>query len=401
MRSLQLIFVLIATLVVHPIKASNSSLIPADYFNITLPYDLKQNQSTDLKVRQTASRAMELLLLRVTGQNRLLESSLGQRYVTQAKSWLANYNIKPRYADGVVVGKNIQLQFDAARLKKSLTDQHVKLWAAGQRPKTMVMGIFVQQGQLQKLTDEKLSYRIDVDCRRYPAHLKLPFSVAETEKNWVFPVEPSNNRSLIQEVLLASDNQNLLSFKMVSRANQQYELSWYLFNLSGSAIGQASVKGKNRQKLLRQMFVEAMQIYARQNSVVTVTKNQLLLNLNQVTSGDLVTYLENEIGQQQPLVQSANLVKLSSGTAQIQIEYQGEQESLLSWLSSWPRGEFRGESGENTFDIDITPELNTMEFVAIEQGLAKRLAEDEKLLKQERGVVPAQPLQVNPPVMVR
>lgn len=392
MRSLKLLVVFFALLIVQPIKAASPNLIPAEFFNISVPFEANTKTTTEQRVKQVSQQAMELLLLRLTGQKRLTESPLGQRYISNANSWLANYNIKPRYEDGVIVGKNLQLQFDANRIKKSLTEQNVKLWASALRPKTMVMGVFVQQGRLQKLTDEKLNYRIDVDYRVHPTNLRLPFAVAETEKNWVFPVDPVNSRSTIQEVLLAAEQQNLLSFKMTSKANQSYELSWYLFNLAGSTLKQGLATGQDRQKLLKNMFVEMMQVYAKQTSAATVAKNQLLVNINQVSSGDLVNLLEAEIAAQQPLVRSARVVMLEAGRVQIQVEYQGDVQNMVNWLKNWRRVIFIGQPEENIVDVSVHSGLNRTGLVKIEPRSVKetklnKTSSDNNQLTPQRAVI--------------
>jgi len=247
MRSLQLLIAFLGFCVFQAVYASSSTLIPNDYYSVTLPYELGAEQAMDAKLEEQAQVAMQTLLMRLTGQQRFVKSGLGQKYIAQAKGWLANYNIKPRYEDGVVIGKNIQFHFDVERLKKAFAKQHVKLWAVQQRPSTLVMGTFVQQGRLQKLTSELLDYRIDIDFRDHPENIRLPYFLPETTKNWVFPVDPAGNRAVIQENLLANEQQNLLSFKLIAKGNGLYELDWYLFNLSGVVLKSQSDSGQDRQ----------------------------------------------------------------------------------------------------------------------------------------------------------
>ncbi len=359
MRSLQLIIVLIGLFAIQPIKAASSELIPNEYFTVSMPFELEPNQTTETKISEQAETAMELLLMRLTGQARLVNSTLGQRYISQAKGWLANYNIKPRYEDGVVVGKNIQFNFDSARLKKAFAKQNIKMWPQGLRPKTLVMGVFIQQGRLQKLTSEILDYRIDVDFRSHPESLALPYTLPDNTNNWVFPVDPSQNRSVIQEQLLASGQQNLLSFKLTAKGSGQYELAWYLFNLSGVTLQQNSVAGGDRQTLFKQMFSEVMQTYVKLGAVKRVLKNHVLLNVNQIASGDLVNRLEEEIRAQQPLVRDVNLVLLKAGSVQFDIEYQGELLGLIGWLRNWPMVTYIGEAEQQVINVNVKPYLNT------------------------------------------
>lgn len=350
MRSLQLIFVLFGLLLVQTVQSAESDLIPNSFFNVVLPYD-SDSKATDKNQQalldQQAKQAMQIMLMRLTGRQQLIDSKVGQTYIQQARNWLANYNIKPRLEDGVAVGKNIEFKFDAIRLKKAFEEQHIKLWATNLRPKTMVMGAFVQQGRLQKLTQEILNYRIDVDYRQYPENIALPIMVPDRAEKWVFPVEQSNGRTLIQELLLTHDLQNLLSFKLSAQGSGVYELSWYLFSLSGSTIDQGMAKGNDRQALLSAMFATVMERYVKQSAVKTIRKNRVYLKINQLASGDLLNSLEADIAAQQPMIQSVQLTSVQAGIVEFDIGYQGEFNSVLEWFKRWPRVIFVGNSVDN------------------------------------------------------
>ena len=357
MRSLQLLLVTWMVLMGHGVSASNSTPIPPEFYLVTLPFD-EADQSDQARLNEKAQQAMQILLMRLTGRNQLLESPLGQRYITESKKWLANYHIKPRLEDGVAIGKNIEFNFDAARLKKAFAEQHVKLWPSALRPKTLIMGSFVQQGRLQKLTQETLNYRIDVDFRSQPERLGLPIWIPDQADNWVFPVEPEGSRSAIQEPLITHDLDYLLSFKLSAKGHRQFHLDWMLFALSGRSVDQGSMQGEDRQKLFERLFYQVAERYLKQSVVKTIRKNHLSLSINQLNSGDLLTELEAKLAAQQPMIKRVDLVSLQAGMAQFDIEYQGEWQTVLNWLQSWPRVVFVGETGEEARSITVNVDHN-------------------------------------------
>ena len=349
MRSFHLLLLMFSLLSVSLAVSANSMTIPQAFFKVTLPYDSssealptkgKVNTPSVVRMNLEAQEGMRILLLRLTGQTRLIESKLGQEYIAKADKWLASYHFRPRQEDGVTVGQNIEFNFDAERLKASFAQNNIKLWAQSQRPSTLVMGAFIQQGRLEKLNTEILNYRVDVDFRDYPVKLGLPVLIPEENKNWVFPVDPANGYNKIQEILLSANQSYLLSFKLLAQSKGQFELTWYLFNTSGQTIKQAVFQGENRQALMQKMFETVMQQYVKLVAVKNIRKNHVFVNINGLKYGDQVNQLEQDLKEQQPLIRSAVLVEVSPGSAQFDIEYQGELTTFLDWLQNWNKIQF-------------------------------------------------------------
>ncbi|WP_029407816.1 DUF2066 domain-containing protein [Thiomicrorhabdus sp. Milos-T2] len=369
MRSFQLILVIISLLFVQSAQSSDSEFLPEAFFTITLPYDNVGINSSEPSVKKPvkvldskvllakqAQKAMQILLLRLNGREQLMASSVGQDYIKNAQNWLSSYNIKPRVEDGVNVGQNIELHFDQARLKKSFKKHHIKLWAANQRPQTLVMGTLVQQGRLVKLDQEILDYRVDVDYRNYPKQLKLPITVAENPNKWVFPIESAPLDTRVQEVLIASNHKNLLSFKLLALENKQYELTWFLFAINGSTLAHNETKGKNRQALMHDMFKAVMQQYVKLSAVKNVRKNHVYLNVHGVTYGQQVNQLEAELKKQQPMIRNAQLTSLQTDNVQFDIEYQGDYQVLLNWIKNWSKVGFGQALSNQEIDVFVRPE---------------------------------------------
>ena len=363
MRTLQLLIAFLALLTFQTTYAEQTDLIPDAFFSVSLPFE-KQEQRDDQNKKthldEKAKEAMEVLLLRLTGQKRFVRSTLGQRYIQQANRWLANYNIKPRYEDGVEVGKNIQLNFDALRIKRAFAKQYVKLWAVQSRPKTLVMGSFVQQGRLLKLTAEPLSYRVDIDFREYPEAIELPYFVPNSDDKWIFPIEPQTTRAMIQENLIAHDQQNLLSFKLSSvlvSTNDEnrinYTLDWFLFDITGAVLYRNSQVGDSKKELMKDMFSQLAQTYVKRGAAKAINKNQLILNVDRVYSADIIYEVEAQLKAQQPMIRSASLNQIKGHSAQYKIEYQGDINDVLSWLKVWDLVNYLGQTDSQTVSVNI------------------------------------------------
>ena len=365
MRSFNLLFVIISLFVVQQVQSADSAVMPESFFTVTLPYDAAlqpaQNENRVMKndlLSTQAQKGMQILLMRLTGRTQLVTSKIGQDYIKNAKNWLASYYIKPRMEDGVAVGKNIELHFDTNRLKKAFSEQHIKLWAVTQRPKTLVMGTFVQQGRLDKLNQEILDYRVDVDYRDIPKQLGLPIAIPEERAQWVFPVEPNPSDSKVQEILVSANQPNLLSFKLVAVLNGKYELSWYLFALNGSTLAQNQSVGLDRQELMQTMFENVMRQYVKLSAVKNIRQNHLYLNIHQVAFGDQINQLEEELKQQQPMIRKVNLVSLQAGKVQFDIEYQGDYQNVLNWLKQWSQVQFvNALSNKQEIDVNVRYQL--------------------------------------------
>lgn len=370
MRTFNLLLVLMSLFVAQQAQSADSAVMPEAFFSVTLPYDLapqlekngNRAVNRDLLSTQTQN-GMRILLMRLTGRVQLVSSKLGQHYIQNSRNWLASYYIKPRVEDGVTVGKNIELHFDSNRLKRAFREQHVKLWAVPQRPKTLVMGSFLQQGRIEKLNQEILDYRVDVDYRNVPKQLELAITIPEENLNWVFPEEASSSGSKVQEILMNSSQQRLLSFKLSAVSNDKFELSWSLLAQNGSILAQDETVGLDRQALMESMFENVMQHYVKLSAAQNIHQNQLYLNVYRVTYGDQVNLLEDELKQQQPMIREVSLVSLQAGKVQFNIEYQGDYQNILDWLQQWSKVEFvQALSNQKEIDVNVKYEFFTPEL---------------------------------------
>jgi len=338
MRSLPQKIVLLLLFLFHSTTYAQNTINDAQLFTVVMPYETQDLEGQSVADQRDAKvkEAMKSLLLRLTGRPEILQTQIGQRYIGKAKNWLANYNLKQRYEDGVAVGKNIHYKFDSTRLKIDFSNKNIQIWPVHMRPRTLIMGSYIQQGQLQKLTDEILDYRIDVDFRERPAQLGLPFLIADNGKNWIYPMDSEENRLQIQEALLASGQQSLLSFNLIAKSEGLYSLDWSLSSMTGKLMNSGKTTGEDRHWLLEQMFQQVMQSYVKHSAEQVVVKNDLLLNISGVKSGLILTRMEAELKAEQPMVRRVMLTSASKAMIQFHVEYLGDDQIFKTWLHHWP-----------------------------------------------------------------
>lgn len=346
------------------------------FFTVVLPYDQVDGVKSPNALDQAIALGMQTLLVKITGQPRFLESAVGQAYLKSPRRWLERYEIKPRTEEGVQVGQNIELNFSAARLKAAFKQHRVPIWSLTQRPKTLVMGNFLQNGELSKLTQDRMRYRVDIEYRDYLTKMALPVTLPSSEQNWVFPVAPERTNTTIQEVLLTSGHDYLLSFKLQDLGAQalgdfKHELVWYLFAPSGTVFAQGTNQGPNKQALLQAMFGDVMQRYALFAEKGAREAQLITLNISNLFKIDQVQAVEAELAENSQMIKSVKLLSIQPGMAQFEIEYQTNYQTVVDWLRQWQKIDFVTQS-EHLHQVDVTLRSSFHEPSASESSTAEK-----------------------------
>ena len=295
---------------------------------------------------------METLLVKITGQTSFLESAVAQGYLKKPRSWLERYDIKPRTEEGVQVGQDIVLTFSATRLNSAFKQHRVSIWPLGQRPTTLVMGSFLQKGELLKLTQDKMRYRIDIEFRDYPQKMALPISLPSSDKSWVYPVSPERSNSIIEELLITTNHDYLLSFKLQALDDSNYELFWYVFAPSGVVFAKGERRGANQQQLLETMFAQVMQRYALFAQKGVSKAQNITLNVSNIFNADQLQAIEAHLELNNLMIRSAKLLSIQSGLAQYEIEYKGDYQQVVNWIRQSKLMNFVSQS-KNLHQVDV------------------------------------------------
>ncbi|GKT12180.1 MAG: hypothetical protein ISEC1_P1155 [Thiomicrorhabdus sp.] len=343
--ALMLLVSALSTVQASPLAASKV-LKSADFFTVVFPYDealteiTSPNGEAERKTRQgilntAIKHAMTILLVRVTGQKSFLISEAGQEILSNPRALLRTYDITPRVEEGVQVGQNIVLRFSEHKLRAALKARDVAIWPISARSTTLVMGSLVRKGQLLKLNQENMRYRLDIEFRDDALQMMLPISLPKSTQNWIFPVDPMRMLNRIQEVLVASDHDYLLSFKLLAKGGAKNRLVWNVYSDSGAVISHGEFEGENIQMLIQGMFEQVMAAYVEIDSQQALTINQFVLNVHNLFDATQIQALEKLLKSQMPMIRSSQLVSVQAGRAQFNVVYQGERKKLLKWIRSW------------------------------------------------------------------
>ncbi|MDX1347003.1 MAG: DUF2066 domain-containing protein [Thiomicrorhabdus chilensis] len=337
MRSFILIALFMAFIPLNAVKANSGSNDTPSLFNLVETFDPeidasgKVVKSPDLndKIRQ----GMRHLLVRLTGDHAILRSQEGKAFVADAKAWLTSYYFEPRKEEGVTVGQNLVLVFDRQRMLKAFQTGQILIWPLSERPKTLVYGSFVQAGSILKLNPETLSYRPDIEFRAYPGLLALPLDFPEGNQGWIYPLAGGAGSSDIQERLIESASQYLLTFQVTKSNSQQYELHWRVYSSSGTELFSGQQQGAQLPALMEAMFDRLMANYSygyRQNASVLGVAT---LGINQVASAEQLIELESYLVAQKPTIHQVSLNSIKGQRAEFEVVYQGRYESLVALFS--------------------------------------------------------------------
>jgi len=358
--------------------ASETVLSERAFFNVIYPFDepggasepvleqpSKAASAITLKKSEAAKQArleavilkgMKILLVRLTGQPAFLRSAAGQGYLKNPSAWLTSYDITPRMEEGVQVGQDIVMHFSEDKLRSEFKHRFVKIWPLSERPNTWVMGTLIQNGELLKLDDERLQYRVDIDFRARANQIALPITLAPASPNWILPSSSTQSASRIQGILASVEQDYLLSFKVVSKSRLHNLLTWNLFADSGVLISKGFIQGADKQALIAEMFDKTLYKYVQIANQTNRDISQLRLNIYQVANAQQADALERLVKQHQPTVLSASIASVGMGRLVLDITYQGEYAALLKWIRTWRDVEYLTDSKtRQTIDVKMAP----------------------------------------------
>ncbi|WP_319381636.1 DUF2066 domain-containing protein [Thiomicrorhabdus sp.] len=314
-------------------------------------------------MERLSQEAMKILLSRLAANDSLLNSDLGRRTVAGSKTWLKAYFFKAHKEEGVTVGQDIEFVFDGERLFGMLRRNKAAIWSPLNRPGTLVVGSFVQAGHLFKLDRQTLRYREDLALALYPHWFGLPVKFPEHPQNWILPLKKGNPPRLIQERLLAADQDYLLSFKLVEKNSRSFALEWVLFSKSGRLVASSSHRGDNARKLLNLMFKHLSYRY-RQLTEIKKTEqwgslNIVVHDLKNMSSARTLEVLQKRLSSQQAEITSVQLQAVNADQARFVVKYNGSYRNLLEWIKQWPEMRSLHERrAYNQIDLLLSSELS-------------------------------------------
>ncbi|MBN2646932.1 MAG: DUF2066 domain-containing protein [Thiotrichales bacterium] len=321
-------------------QATSAQSLPESLFAIDLPApsadQMREVALSDAELLTLSQQAMQILLLRLSGQSALQQAARTETLRQQARQWLRNYQYVPLLQDGVKVGVKLRFLFDEEALKPLLSQAQVKIWPTLMRPKMLVMGAVLENQTLTKLTQANLAFRPDIPLMALAHERAMPIQLPLSDQVWIYPLNPANNLMNLQEVLIQSEQQRLLSFQLSKRGPQQ-ELSWYLFDNTGAVLTKGSVQGSQQTPLFEQMLNITMERLMEESRPLLETRDQVVLNVIGINGLAELEQARQLIQQALPNVSSMALQELKADRAQFKLDYLGDYANLQQMLRPLPQ----------------------------------------------------------------
>lgn len=342
MRSFILLVTFLGFIGFQPVLAASNNLNSDDLFTIVEAFDPTvsevdqsiQKPNLDKKIQQ----GMRDLLVRLTGDSSIVSKSEAKPFIAKPKSWLRTYQFEARKEDGVTIGQNLVLDFDAQRLLKAFQSAQIQIWPSSERPATMLMGSYLSAGNLINLTPENLGYRPDIDFRSYPKLMALPYVIADKTEKWVYPVTggnvPAAMSAEINRMLTESQQDYLLSFQIEQNLGKPIRLLWRLFDKNGVPLGSAQISNSRLQPLMQTMFSRMIAAYSynyRENAGVL---NAALVSFDDLISAEQLIAIEGYLKAQKPKIHQVFLQQLTENQARFEVVYQGNYNDFLRLVST-------------------------------------------------------------------
>ncbi|CAN8140354.1 hypothetical protein THIOSC13_1870002 [uncultured Thiomicrorhabdus sp.] len=256
---------------------------------------------------QLSEAGMKKLLVRLTGKSVLLDSPRTEFLLSNARNWLRTYSYVPIVQEGVQVGQKLRLKFDEVAIKAALAQAQIKIWPLNLRPELLLMGTLVENSSVTKLDQETLQYRIDINLRYLFADMALRVQTPQSSTPWIYPMNPANNIGALQDLLVQSDLDKLLSYKLVKR-DDSYELSWYLFSENGSVLAKGKAENASRSQLMDDMVALVMARLVELNREVLEINDQVIINLTNISDLKSIQQAMAVLQGNMPTLTELNLV---------------------------------------------------------------------------------------------
>ncbi|BBP46219.1 hypothetical protein THMIRHAS_15920 [Thiosulfatimonas sediminis] len=323
-----------------PPPVQMTQITSKNLYQVELAHDSQRGNAvlSDPELNALSAQAIRQLLLRLTGKKALLASPRAAILLANPRNLLKTYDYVPIVQEGVQVGRKLRLTFDEIAVKSALAQAQIKIWPLNLRPKLLLMGTLVENNSVTKLNKEALQYRVDVNLLEQFAQLALPAMVPVDATTWVYPMNPANNIGPLQDVMVQTSQDKLLSYKLNHRVDD-FELSWYLFAQNGTVLAKGKANSTERNVLFNDMVNLVLARLVELNRDLLEVNDQVVINLTNIRDLQAIGQATQQLEQTIPTLTDLRLVTVEQQLAQLQIAFRGDYANLMAWLASLPQFE--------------------------------------------------------------
>lgn len=285
--------------------------------------------------------SMRDLLIRVVGGEAALSLPQADQYIENARQWVKSYQVENREVDGVVVGQKLVVQFDQNRLLRDFQKDGIQVWPLSERPTTLLVGQWEQQGLEVNLSDESLQYRVDLDYRTYANLLAL--FMTEPEKEAEFKgINPERlvSRAKLSKELDAMASSAGADYVLVFKADVIGEVSslvWSLYEReTGERVLQSDETGENFLSLLQGAFDSLLELYSRPYREGADSYGLMGLTVEGIPSYEALIQMERFLKQLRPALNEVSLVEVDGEQVRFDVFYQGRYSNVVKLMEGVP-----------------------------------------------------------------
>lgn len=341
MRSLVLPLLLCVFFVVQSAHAQPR----IDLFVVEKPIENYQSSQLNALLED----AMRDLLVRVVGGESALQTEEADKYIQRSRQWVKSFQFQNREADGVVIGQNLVVEFDRDRLLAEFQQDAIHIWPLSNRPKTLLLGQWEQQGLVVNLSEQSLQYRVDLDYRDYARLLALPITLPQTpaEFDHVNPTRVLWTDTLddsLRQAWQLSGADYALVFKS-DTIGEVVSLVWGVYSLqTGERILHSDETGEGFLELVHGSFDSLLELYSAPYRQGLSSLGLLQLEVAEIPSYQALMELERFMQRLRPTFNDVKLSKVQAEQATFDIVYQGHYVDVLRLLERVPHLQLLEES---------------------------------------------------------
>lgn len=304
-------------------------------FTVKIPLsENSEQQTTQERFNQALSEAAMYELIRLSGRLDINGADEAQTFLTQPRSWLASYRYQPVKEEGVVVGTQIEFQFDEGRIYDYFQQHGLVIWPFERRPKTLVMGTRQLGGREIRLDQQNLTYLPNLNFHNAAQRMGLPIELPKDTKMWVGATANVKDKK-VAYILSEYDSDFLLVFDSSVGVNGQSQFFWKLYRSSGQLLREGQSSEKAVESDLDNLFASLLNYYSQSYRDQADVLDEVNVSIKGLRKLDSLTQIESSLQNEKPLIHHVSLQSLKNYQATFELVYQGDYQYLVSKLRAF------------------------------------------------------------------
>ncbi|SFR58582.1 DUF2066 domain-containing protein [Thiomicrospira sp. ALE5] len=307
-----------------PVQASE------DFYTVDIEVESFQQAELD----NYFAEAIKVLSVRLSGNPEITVHPAVQALIQQPRSWVRNYQLVNRQVDGVVLGQNVRVEFNSARVIEQLQQATIPVWPESERPTILVLGDWLQSGLRADFSAEGLSFRPDLDFRGYPDMIGLPQIYLRDTNTYssleLVPVPSNLNQRQLQQLktqFQSASHVLVLSAQVVGEVvqvrGQFYDL------LTGQLVWSELALGDTLQSLIEDQFDRVLREESARYYASIDLMSEFWLEINDIPDAKTLTSFEQQLAQSRLIFDQIRLIQVEGRAASFVIRYRGDLDVML------------------------------------------------------------------------